>query len=258
MKDKFLLYIDILGFSDLVQKNPEKVREIYNIVNKLNVHRHDAFQTIIFSDTILVYNKVEAESIHDKKYIVMYMIEFVQDLIFKGLSIDLNFRAVITFGEFEHYKLENAECYYGKSLISAYLKEKEINGIGLFMDSGLEIYNDIYKSCKYNSETNFIFLFQTLLRIKTHGLELPIPSELIEPTYEFCWLEDEITLLRRYYTNSNSHDNPKVRAKYLQTYHYYKNLLPSIFEQLEMTDFSMKTINSKVDWSIQNGGRILL
>jgi hypothetical protein len=256
MKEKFLLYIDILGFSDLVQKNPEKVREIYNIVNKLNVHKHDAFQTIIFSDTILVYNKVEAESIQDKKYITMYMIEFVQDLIFKGLSIDLNFRAVLTFGEFEHYNLENAECYYGKSLISAYLKEKEINGIGLFMDSDLEVYNDIYKFCTYNSEMNFIFLFQTLLRIKTYGLEFPIPNELIEPTYEFCWLEDEITLLRKYYKNSNSHESPKVRAKYLQTYLYYRNLLPSIFQQLEMNDFSMKTVNSEVDWSLQDDCKI--
>jgi hypothetical protein len=102
MKDKFLLYIDILGFSELVQKNPEKLEKFNNIVNKLNVHKHDAFQTIIFSDTILVYNKVDAQSLNDKKYIVMYMIEFVQDLIFKGISIDLNFRAVLTFGEFVH------------------------------------------------------------------------------------------------------------------------------------------------------------
>ena len=91
MKEKFLLYIDILGFSDLVQRNPDKVKEIYNIVNKLNVYKHDAFQTIIFSDTILVYNKHEANSIRDKEYVVMYMIEFAQDLIFKGNSIDLNF-----------------------------------------------------------------------------------------------------------------------------------------------------------------------
>jgi hypothetical protein len=101
------------------------------------------------------------------------------------------------------YKLENAECYYGKSLISAYLKEKEINGIGLFMDSDLEEFNEIFKSCKYNSQLNFIFLLQTLLRIKTYELELPIPNDLIETTYDFCWLEDEITLLHKYYINSN-------------------------------------------------------
>ena len=103
---------------------------------------------------------------------------------------------------------------------------------------------------------NFVFLFQTLLRIKTFGLELPIPNVLIETTYEYCWLEDEISLLCKYYKNSISNDNPKVRAKYLQTYQFYRGLLPRVFELLESNDFSMKTINSEIDWAFQSGGRI--
>lgn len=257
MDSKFLLYIDILGFSELVRLEPDKVKEIYNVVNRLNVHKHGSFQTIIFSDTILVYNVINVESICDKEYVVMYMIEFAQDLLFKGVSIDLNFRAVLTYGGFEHFKLDNAECYFGTSLISAYLKEKEINGVGLFIDSDIENFNKIFKTCRYNSEVNFVFLFQTLLGIKTIGLDFPIPSELIDDTFDYCWLENEILLLKKYYSYSTSHDNPKVRAKYLQTYHFYRNLLPRIFEQLERNDFSMKTINSKVDWSVQNKGIIL-
>lgn len=257
MNEKFLLYIDILGFSELVIQYPEKVREIYNVVNNLNVHKHDAFQTIIFSDTILVYNKYETNLLHDKQYVVMYMIEFVQDLLFRGNLIDLNFRAIITHGEFEHFKLENTECYYGKSLISAYRYEKEINGVGLFLDSELVIYNQIFKSCRYNSELNFVFLFQAIFRLNnyTEG-QLPLPSSLIEPTLEFCWLEDEISILRKYFITLNQHENPKVRAKYLQTYQFYRKLMPYIFEQLEKTDFSMKTINPEVDWEEQKSGRI--
>lgn len=257
MKEKFLLYIDILGFSELVSQHPEKVREIYEVVNNLNVHKHDAFQTIIFSDTILVYNKYEPDSLHDKQYIVMYMIEFAQDLLFRGNSIDLNFRAVITYGGFEHFKLENTECYFGKSLVSAYLKEKDINGVGLFIDSELEKYNQIFKSCRYNLDLNFVFLFQTILRLKsyTDGI-LPLPSILIEPTDEFCWLENEIALLKKYYIALSSHENPKIRSKYLQTYQFYRKLMPRVFEQLENNDFSMKTINPDVDWNKQNDAKI--
>jgi len=257
MNEKFLLYIDILGFSELVIQHPEKVREIYNVVNKLNVHRHDAFQTIIFSDTILVYNKYETDSLHDKQYVVMYMIEFVQDLLFRGNLIDLNFRSIITYGEFEHFKLEHTECYYGKSLISAYRHEKEINGVGLFLDSKLEVYNEIYKSCRYNSELNFVFLFRTILSLKFFtDDQLPLPSSLIEPAFEFCWLEDEISILRKYFIALNQHENPRVRAKYLQTYQFYRKLMPYTFEQLEKENFSMKTINTEVDWEMQRGRHI--
>lgn len=51
---KYLLYIDILGFSDMVRSEPAKVAELYLILDSLTVHRHEAFRTIVFSDTILV------------------------------------------------------------------------------------------------------------------------------------------------------------------------------------------------------------
>jgi hypothetical protein len=255
MQEKFLLYIDILGFSDLVNKEPQKIREIYDVVDRLNVHKHDAFQTIIFSDTILAYNKIDPKTLDDKENIVMYMVEFVQDLLLKGNSINLNFRAILTFGKFEHFKLENIDCYYGNSLIYAYLREKDINGVGLYLDKKIKCYNQIFKTCTYNSELDFVFLLQTISHLKfLTNDELPLPSGLIETTYEFCWLEQEIDILKKYFNSLNKHENPKIRAKYLQTYQYYKNMIPNILDQLEKTDFSMKTINSEVDWNEQTNG----
>ena len=256
IKNRFLLYIDILGFSDLVLNHVHRVKEIYSIVNNLNVHNHGDFKTIIFSDTILVYNTHDTKTNKNKELVVMYMIEFVQDLLFKGSSIDLNFRAILTYGEFEHYELKNVECYYGKSLVSAYHKEKEIIGVGLFIDSDLLKYNCLYKSCKYNSELNFVFLFQTMMRIKTSKLVFPIPSELIESNYDYCWLEEEIKLLKKYYQNANHHIIPSVRAKYAQTYLFYRNLIPNLCEQLEWNNFSIDTVNAEIDWGIQKEGRI--
>jgi hypothetical protein len=46
-EERFLLYIDILNFSNLVLQKG-KVEELYEIINDLNVHRHDVFNTIIF------------------------------------------------------------------------------------------------------------------------------------------------------------------------------------------------------------------
>lgn len=250
MKERFLLYIDILGFSELVNNNSESIKRIYEIVNQLNVHKHDAFRTIIFSDTILVYNKIETKTEHDKEYVVMYMIEFVQDLLFRGKSINLNFRAIITYGEFEHYKLENAECYYGKSLVSAYLKEKEINGVGLFIDNNLEVFNKIFKTCVYNSKLRFVFLFQRMLQLKEYTEDvLPLPKEFIDDSYEFWLLKDEIKILKKYFDELNNNQEPRVRAKYLQTYQYYRKLMPMIFDQLERSNFSLTTISPDADWN---------
>ena len=55
--EKTFLYIDILGFKNLVTSNTDKVESIFKIIDSLHVHKDIAFQTIVFSDTILVFNK---------------------------------------------------------------------------------------------------------------------------------------------------------------------------------------------------------
>lgn len=91
---RFLLYIDFLGFSDLVAENPKRIDMIYQIINSLNVHAHEAFKTIVFSDTVLVYNSELASSERNKKYLVMYACEFVQDLqrrlVGQGVFLELS------------------------------------------------------------------------------------------------------------------------------------------------------------------------
>ena len=76
MKHKYLLYIDILGFADLVNESQADVRRLYKILEGLNCHKHDAFQVIVFSDTILIYNKFDTFLKHEHEYAVMFLIEF--------------------------------------------------------------------------------------------------------------------------------------------------------------------------------------
>jgi hypothetical protein len=77
-EERFFLYIDILNFSNLI-KQRGRVEELYDIIDSLNVHRHHAFTTVIFSDTILVYNKVNPRNIEDIRYLVMFLCEFAKN-----------------------------------------------------------------------------------------------------------------------------------------------------------------------------------
>lgn len=93
---KYLLYIDILGFTDLVQSHNSKIEYLYKVIDSLNVHQHDAFETIVFSDTILVFNKVAPTTEHEHQYLVMYSCEFAQDLFYRCVSLGIQFRAIFS------------------------------------------------------------------------------------------------------------------------------------------------------------------
>ena len=71
----YMLYLDILGFSEMA-KTPKRVLDLYQIMDQLHVHKHDAFHTIVFSDTLVVSNIHEPRNAHDRKYYVMYLAEF--------------------------------------------------------------------------------------------------------------------------------------------------------------------------------------
>jgi hypothetical protein len=112
MPERYLLYIDMLGFSDLVLKRGG-VGDLYKIIDSLNVHKHSAFKTIAFSDTLLVYNTYEPNTADDRRYAVMFMCEFAQDLFYRLVPRDLHFRAFLTKGEFEHQYLPHLQAFYG-------------------------------------------------------------------------------------------------------------------------------------------------
>jgi hypothetical protein len=161
MPDRYLLYIDMLGFSDLVLKRGA-VRQLYNIIDSLNVHDHHAFKTIAFSDTLLVYNTFEPETDHDRRYAIMYMCEFAKDLHYRLVPLDLHFRGFLTKGEFEHEELRHMQAFYGAALISSYQREKNIDCTGLFLDAPLLSDCDIFFCEQYDQDTYFIHLMQAL------------------------------------------------------------------------------------------------
>ena len=254
MDNKYFLYIDILGFSDLVKDNPSEVDNIYKILDTLNVHRHHAFKTIVFSDTILVYNIGTPITKHDNEYVVMFACEFIQDLIYHLANRNIYFRAILTFDEFKHYNLNNIECYYGNALVNCYNKEKEINGIGLFIDKRIAKYNKIFPTVHFDRDLDYVCLLQCIERLygNTQGI---LPSNdlvTINNTDEYWAIKFELNYLRNIYNNSLEHPNVKIRSKFLQTYQLYKNLYKPLLLVFESTDFDVMTINASADWSQKN------
>lgn len=252
MDYKYLLYIDILGFSNLVKEKPSEIEKLYEILNSLVVHKHDAFKTIVFSDTILVYNKYEPFDKEDHNTIVMYSCEFVQELTYYLADKNIYFRAILTYGEFKHYNLKNVECFYGSSLIDAYTKEKEINAMGLFIDKRINLHNRIFPTTEYDKELEFVFVLQSLQWLNDFAEgELPLPeSYMITLENGDYWaIKYELKLLSNIYTNSIKDPDVKVRSKSLQTYQLYKNRYKKILTTFEFKGFVPEVIHSTFDWS---------
>lgn len=250
MTDKYLLYIDILGFSDLVKKDPAEIDRIYSIVDSLNVHKHEGFRTIVFSDTILVYNKYDPSNEADHIYFVMFACEFAQDLLHRFVGKKRFFRAVLSYGAFDHYRLENTECFYGPALIASYQQEKFIQSHGLFIDKKANRYNRVFKTGRYDKSLKFVYLTQALERFSFYAQDgLPIHISLIDDTDEAYHLLPEIRYLQDIYTSMNTHPDPRVRAKHLTAWHFYRAKYKVIVDELEEKRFRPETICPGYDWS---------
>ena len=97
--DKVFLYIDILGFKQLVESKPEIVQKVFTSINELHVHKNTEFQTIVFSDTVLIFNKT---SNHSQHFYVTYHIEYTQQLFYMLASLNVFFRSILSVGDFNY------------------------------------------------------------------------------------------------------------------------------------------------------------
>ena len=247
---KYLLYIDILGFKELVAENPRKIKMLYGIIDSLNVHAHHAFKTIVFSDTILVYNLTDPETDADRGYFVMFALEFAQDLQHRLVGQDIYFRAVLVLGDFDHYFLQNIECFYGAALIKAYIKEKDIPAIGLFIDDASNGHNEIFATTRFDSDLSFVFLNQSLERLqKNTGGQLPMDSFHLTATEEYWEILWDVRFLKDVYSNMQRQHSSRVRTKYLTTWHLFRQRYPKILDALESRNFSPKAICENFDWT---------
>jgi hypothetical protein len=250
MDKKFLLYIDILGFSKLVSKDISRVRRLYRIIEKLNVHHHDYFHVIVFSDTILIYNIDDPFAEFNRGYIVMFLIEFVQNLLYNCIGKDYYFRAVLVNGEFKHTTLKNIDCIFGKALINAYLKEKAINCTGLFIDQYCQKYNIVFPVEPYDAKLSFVYLNQSLERFYRGELgKWPVDPWIMYDTDSEWHLAKDVRFLKDVHRLMHQHPDSKVRGKMFATWNYYYRRYGKLLRELESQNFDLKVLSKGFDWS---------
>ena len=160
-RTKYFLYIDILGFVSLVNRKG-RVEDLYARIDSLNALRHISFKTIVFSDTILVYDVINLNwDESDKNAIVTRLCEFAEDLFYRLANEDIRLPPMFR-GEFHHSHMKNIDAFYGAALVRAYHRESEIQCTGLFIENELVPYLEWFKSDAYDDHCHFVHLMQTL------------------------------------------------------------------------------------------------
>jgi hypothetical protein len=249
MELKYFLYIDILGFSDLVKEDPMKVRRLYNIIENLHCHKHDSFKTIVFSDTILVYNIDDYLWIEEKKYFIQYLIEFAHNLFNETIGKGYYFRAILLEDFFEHNQPNNIERYFGNALIRSYTDQKEINCMGLFIDKKVNEFNQFYPSKSFNENYNFVFLTLPLSNlIDDFGNYFPFEKEIIEDSDYPYELIKIINFFKELYTNIQKQKDERIKQKYLNTYRFYKEKYSKFILHLEKNNFNLDCVCKGINW----------
>jgi hypothetical protein len=247
MKRAFL-YIDILGFENLAVTNSPKIKNIFEILDRLESHNHRHYfslQTVVFSDTVLIFNKNDTET-SDVHLYVTYLIEYTQELFYKLAAINVYFKAVLTFGEFNFEQLKNIQAYYGLALIDTYKSEKELGGFGLFVDKNISNKVVVFDKVQFTEKFDFVFLCQSLknLYLITNGV-LPIDINILTDT-DVCYrIDEDLRFLREVEYLMLNHPVERVKEKYRTVYDIYKNELPLFFEKFESEGFLPFAINSE-------------
>lgn len=130
---RYLLFLDILGFSELVETRSPY--EVYAVIdNALKTfgrweELNGLFKTIYFSDTFLFYQ--ESKGYHKWAFLDVYAIGGM--ILSALLSANIPARGAISFGEFEveFDSTGRHQVYFGKALIEAYKAEQREKWIGI-------------------------------------------------------------------------------------------------------------------------------
>lgn len=248
MSSKLFLYLDILGFSELVE-NPTHANEIYQIVDKLNVFTHQGrFECIVFSDTLIVYNSEKITNSQHRSSAIMWMCEFAQDLFYRLIKKDIHFRALLTEGDFFHERLENIQSFYGNVLVSAHKYEKQIKCTGLFMDNRLIEDSNIFSTDQYDPEYSFVHIMQSLDTISFSGVEYPVPSCLILDQALEGFIAYDLFYLKNIYAHiSDSSTSGSIRSKYVNTWSMLRQRHALLLDTLEYNNFDLNCVSS-INW----------
>jgi hypothetical protein len=130
---RYLLFLDILGFSELVET--KEVPEIYAVIDSALKafgrweDLNSLFKTIYFSDTFIFYQ--EPKGYGSWAFLDIYAIGGM--VLSALLAAGIPARGTISFGEFEvnFDSTGRHQVYFGKALVEAYKAEQREKWIGI-------------------------------------------------------------------------------------------------------------------------------
>ncbi|CAM4116222.1 hypothetical protein FLAN108750_11165 [Flavobacterium antarcticum] len=178
---RFVCFLDIMGFKDLVMRNSHK--DIYELLNKLSKHRDDlentsslpeqydsdTLKTVSFSDSIVIFTK-------DDRPECFEVLTFAVGWLFSQSLIDgIPMKGAIAFGEMSVNI--SSQIFFGQPLIDAYLLEEEVNYYGIVVHDTVERYFDEYNVNK-NIQKLYIDCLTPLKSGKINHLNLNWISSL--------------------------------------------------------------------------------
>lgn len=249
MNERLFLYIDILGFSELIN-DVNKVERVYNHIDRLNVFSHSPyFKCIVFSDTILVYSSEDWADCKDRGGAIMWMCEFAQDLFYRLIGEDLHFRALLTIGEFKHASMTNINAFYGHALVGTYNHEKNIICMGLFMDERLVEFSNIFRTDPYDTKYHFVHIMQHLQRISFGERAYPFaPSLMLDLDTQYLHAYDLVYLQNVYRHMIDYRLSSHVRAKYQGTWQMLRTRSAALLDAFVRGGLDPRAI-SNFDWT---------
>ncbi|MGB0681465.1 MAG: hypothetical protein ACPGOV_02095 [Magnetovibrionaceae bacterium] len=246
MSERLFLYIDILGFKNLIESR-FNINEVYRRIDRLNVHRDRDFTCIVFSDTILVYG--DEIWLNHPNSAIMWLVEFAQDLFYNLISLDVHIRAYVTKGDFEHHQLEHIEAYYGQALVECYEREKEIKCTGVFLDAKLAQHCDIFQLTEYDNQSHFVHVMQHLDDVSRAYKDYPIDGKYLVSTSMEWW----VAYLLRYLANIHRHAHDQsldetVRIKFKSAWEMISARHDGLCRRLVEADFEFSRVIT-IDWT---------
>lgn len=260
MNERFLLYVDLLGFSDLVQNDPDSVPTLFHALDSSQAHKHNGFGVIQFSDTLLVFNNEDPLSDHDKHYFAMYLCEFAQELQYMLLGRGAFLRGLVTRGQFEdtgsipNGTYKHIRSFWGKALIDAYHVTNSIKAIGVFVDEHVKPHMRVFDMHPYDDHNQIWFVDTTSVLRKESFSDLANRKDLsiAIDNLRLSGLEQilsyDLLLLMRLF--KSAHDDtlaPTVRTKYLTTWEIYRRKYRTLCRVMEELEFDIKKLLGH-DW----------
>lgn len=241
----YVAFIDVLGFSDLVQKNQNTQLEAYfqTIINILGELKESStgLQSLSISDSIIL---ISPDTQAGLKLIIRAVRKIQRKLLFKNILI----RGAISHGEVFFDDVQNVIA--GKGYIRAYLLEREAVYPRVIIDplimtilktDRIGIIEMMNRSQDFNSHSNYIF---------QHNRYTDLSNDAIFIDYAYALAEDDTKvsgIIGKVYLNirKNLYSDQKHYSKYNWLRNYF---LGCINQSIQLTSDNKK-IKALKDWT---------